>query len=332
MKQGTDNLTIFYITQRGHELARKIQELFEDADVLHFSADELASRWHGSKGIICIMAAGIVVRTLAPLLQDKKSDPAVVVIDENGAFVISLLSGHLGGANELARKIAAQIGGQPVITTASDVQGRTALDLWARQRGLYVEDYEKLKRLSMKMLRGARLRLFSECTVATLPGEFELADSPEGVDIIVSERIMERDATFLRPPALFAGIGCNRGTLSGEIIELIGSVLEEHNLSLHSLRELATIDIKKDEAGISECARHLKLKVKYCSGDLLNSISTEMNMESSAAVREATGAVAVAEPAAVAAARGYSDNCELLIPKIRRGNVTLAIAKAEYTL
>jgi len=325
-------LSIFYITQKGRELAERIRAICSEVEVLRYSASAMHAAWHDRKGIVCIMAAGIVVRAIAPLIQDKKTDPAVIVIDEKGEYVVSLLSGHLGGANDLAREIANGIGGRAVITTASDVQAKTALDLWAREKGLYVEDYERLKRLSMKILEGRRLRLFSSCAISSLPDEMELTDSPDDADMIVSEKIMECGALFLRPLNLFAGIGCNRGTSADEISAMIEEAFSNNSLSLNSLKELATIDIKKDEEGLNECARWLNVRVRYYRNDVLNVISGELNMESSSAVLAATAARAVSEPAAIAAARDAADDYHLLIPKIKRGNVTLAIAKAEYTL
>lgn len=323
---------VFYITKRGYDLALKIQALFPEADVIHFSSEKLASIWHMKRGIICIMAAGIVVRTIAPLLEDKKTDPAVVVIDEQGNYVISLLSGHLGGANDLARKIAGSIGGCAVITTASDVRGKTALDLWAKDRGLYVEDYEGLKRLSMKMLSGQRLRLFATCKINRVPDEMDVVRAPEMADMIISEQIMESNALALRPASLFAGIGCNRGTSADEIEALVKDTFDQHRLSPHSLSAIASIDLKRDEKGLNEYVRRHNLDTRFYSGNILNAIAAELNMTSSDAVQTATGALAVAEPAAIAAALESFSGCEVLIPKIKRGNATLAVARAEFTL
>ncbi|HEB69472.1 MAG TPA: cobalamin biosynthesis protein CbiG, partial [Desulfobulbus sp.] len=125
------------------------------------------------------MATGIVVRTLAPLLQDKRLDPAVVVCDEKGRFAVSLLSGHLGGGNALARQVAAILGGQAVITTASDVLGRTALDLWAHALDLQVADKRALTRIMGKLVNHGSVTLHSDYPLPELPDDITMQDDPE---------------------------------------------------------------------------------------------------------------------------------------------------------
>ncbi len=325
-------VSIFYITKNGHELALRIQSLFPDGEVIRYSSERMQTVWHQGTGIICIMATGIVVRTIAPLLKDKKTDPAVVVIDEKGEYVISLLSGHLGGANALTRMIADHLGSRAVITTASDVQGKTALDLWAVEKGLHVDDFEGLKRLSMKIVQDNRIRLYSVCSISKLPVDISLVDSADEADMIITEEIMDNDAVSLRPPNLFAGIGCNRGTSADEIEMFVRDTFKGRKLSLDSLRGIASIDLKKDEQGLNEFAERFNLHTWFYSTEVLNSIAREFHIYSSRAVQAATGATAVSEPAAIAAAQDTSNNYEVLIPKIKRGNVTLAITKAEYTL
>jgi cobalamin biosynthesis protein CbiG len=194
----TDNSTkhravIFYITRDGHDLARKITGLYPDAEVLKFNTLIFAEKWQTVKNIICIMATGIVIRIMAPLLQDKKTDPAVVVLDEKGRFTVSLLSGHIGGANALAKKIADFLGAEPVITTASDVQGKIALDLWAVERNLFVEDFEKLKTLSTRVVNNRKLKVYSDYPFykKAVPEEFVMAAMHDGPDIIISSRIID---------------------------------------------------------------------------------------------------------------------------------------------
>ena len=224
---------IFYITDNGHNLAEKIAGLYHDAEILRFNSKKFADRWTTSKNIICIMATGIAVRAAALLLKDKRTDPAVVVLDEKGSFVISLLSGHIGGANMLAQRIADFLGAQAVITTASDVQGKLALDLWASENNLYIEDFEKLKNLSAKIVTNRKIKVHTDYSLNTekMPEEFTIVDSPDQADIIISNGIMEQDALFLRPKNLFAGIGCNRGTAKEEIKEIVDAVLQREKLS-----------------------------------------------------------------------------------------------------
>lgn len=302
--------------------------------MLKFNSGIFAERWEASGNIICIMAAGIVVRAAAPLLKHKATDPAVVVLDENGSYAISLLSGHIGGANELARRIAGHIGAQAVITTASDVQGRLSTDLWAMERNLHVEDFGKLRKISAGILRGEAIRVNTEYPVGTggLPREFVPVDSPEEADIVISHRLIDSRALFLRPGNLVAGIGCNRGTPESEIREAFEGVFLEEGLSVRSVKRIASIDLKKDEKGLLDFARNSGLDIEFFSSGDLNNAALKYNIAESASVRSATGAAAVAEPAALLSAAKLSDNCTLITPKRKRGNVTLAIAQAEFTL
>jgi cobalamin biosynthesis protein CbiG len=267
-------------------------------------------------------------------VEDKKKDPAVVVLDEKGRHAISLLSGHIGGANNLASEIADYLGAKAVITTASDVQGKLSLDLWAMEHNLYVDDYEKLKTLSAKIVNGQKVTLISDCPreAECLPEEFTVVDSVEDADMIISEKIIDQDALFLRPRNLFAGIGCNRRTAKEEIAEVFNSVLSEEKLSVHSVRNIASIDLKKDEQGLLEFAHDARLPVEFFSRDDLNDAAMKYNIEASSAVKAATGAVAVAEPAAILGAMKICNDVTIIRPKEKRGNVTLAIAKARFML
>ncbi len=325
---------IFYITDSGHKLARRIAGLYPDAEILKFSSGIFAEMWGASKNIICIMATGIVVRAAAPLLKDKRTDPAVIVLDEKGSYAISLLSGHIGGANELARRVAGFLGARAVITTASDVQEKLSPDMWAMEKNLHVEDFKKLRKISAGILNGELIRVKTECPFNTglIPKEFTIVDTAEEADIIISHRLINSNALFLRPKNLIAGMGCNRGTTEGEIREVFDTVFREENLSIHSLKCIATIDLKRNEKGLLDFARNKGLDIEFFSNNDLNSTALGYNIAESELVRAATGALAVAEPAAILGASKSSDNCTLIAPKKKRGNVTLAIAQAEFML
>jgi len=326
--------SIFFITDGGHALASKIEKLYPGAEVLKFSSGTFTDRWTTSGKIICIMAVGIVVRSVAPLIQDKKTDPAVVVLDEKGRFAISLLSGHLGGANELAKEIAGYLGAEAVITTASDVQGKPALDLWAEEKGLYVEDFEKLKNLSARIVNGEmiKVKIDGAVNVAVMPKEFIPVEAMEEADVLISHRLVESKALFLRPRSLCVGIGCNRGTPKEEIQEAHEEVFRDKGLSYHSVRGLATIDIKNNEEGLLEFAHDNGFTMDFFSKEELNETASAYQIKGAETVMAATGAGAVAEPAAILSAKKATDSFMLITHKQKRGNVTLAIAKAEYTL
>jgi len=325
---------IYYITNNGFQVAQSVKELIADAEIVRYKKTEFESNWSGTKNIICIMATGIVVRVIAPLLQDKRTDPAVVVMDEKGEYVISLLSGHLGGANALTRGIADCIGAHAVITTASDVQGKVALDLWAAKENLYVEDYKKLKTLSARIVNGEQIKVRTEHIFNTgnIPEEFEMVGRKDNADIIITSRLMENEALYLRPKNLFAGIGCNRGTTKEEIRDMVTETLQREKLAIHSIACIASIDLKGDEQGLLDFAGDEGLDIDFFSKNDLNGAVLKHNLAASDAAMAATGAAAVAEPAAILAARKRFHNSTMVIPKEKRGNVTLAIVKAEFVL
>ncbi len=302
-------IAIFFITEGGQKLARKIAEFYSDSHIMKFNssgaAHEIPLLWQSAQSLVFVMALGIVVRAIAPYLKDKKTDPAVVVLDEKGQFVISLLSGHLGGANALAQEIAAHLGAQAVITTASDVLGKVALDVWAAENNLYVEDYEKLKRLSARIVNGERIKVHTECLFhpGRMPDEFVLAGPEETPDLIITSNVTDGDILTLRPKNLFMGIGCNRGTSKEEIKEMAAQVLEDEKLSTNSLHCAASIDLKKDETGLIDFADDEGLQLEFFTRDELNSAVSDYGINPSEAVMAATGAAAVAEPAAILAAK-----------------------------
>jgi cobalamin biosynthesis protein CbiG len=325
---------IFYITRNGHDLAKRIAGLYPLAKILKYNSSLFTEKWQRANKIICIMATGIVVRAIAPLLQNKQTDPAVVVLDERGRYVISLLSGHIGGANALAGEIAGYLNARAVITTASDVQGKVALDLWAKEENLHIEDYQKLKQLSALIVNGHKLKVKTEYTLRSdhIPKEFDIVGPDDFADIIITNRILSEESLLLRPRNLFAGIGCNRNTAKEEIKEVFDSVFSSANLSAHSVFSLSTIDLKRDEKGLCEFAGDAGLEIRYFTKDELNNAASHHKLTESSVVKAATGAVAVAEPAALLAAEDNFHSGTIIIPKVRKGNVTLAIAKAEYML
>jgi len=333
--------SIIYITDNGRKLAERLTATMPDSGVVKFAPVVVADLWDKYDALVFIMASGIVVRTIAPLLKDKRTDPAVVVLDETGKFAISLVSGHLGGANELAQEIARFLGGEAVITTASDVNGLPSIDLWARDNDLAVENWDALPIVSTRYINNGALRIYCDVSFK-LPDEFLRVVDPRFADVIVTNQldvykgaprcsiIGEGCATgackikgqvYLRPHNLVVGIGCNSSTSQDEIETAVRATFEEHNLSFLSIAGIATIDIKADEPGLKAfCATHGFTMPTYRS-DELNSIE---GIDRSEMVFKATGAYAVAEPAALLAGCA----ADLLVRKQKKGNVTVAVAKA----
>lgn len=311
-------LLIYYVSGKGSELARKLSAIYPEAERLKFKAGIVKKNWDGARALVFIMASGIAVRTVAPLLRDKSSDPAVVVMDEKGKYVVSLIGGHEAGANDLALRVAGAIGAEPVITTATDAGGLIAIDVFAKNNALIIENREQLPRVSSLHISKGHLNVYSETTFE-LPDGLLSAASPVEADVIISHRLMDTKALLLRPPVLVLGIGLNSGTEASEIEDAVAAMLKEQGLSPLSLRLIATHEKKKaEEPGIREFARGRGLDlIGFTTGEL-NSVE---GVAQSEAAMKALGVRAVAEPAALLAAG--TDN--LLVKKIKSGNVTLAL-------
>jgi cobalt-precorrin 5A hydrolase len=288
-------------------------------------AEVTSQVWPAYAEIVCIMATGIVVRTIAPLIRDKYRDPAIVVCDEQGRFAVSLLSGHLGGANDLARRVAAATGGQAVITTASDVLGHTALDLWCRDLGLTPADKISFTRAMGRLIDHGSLTLWSRYPLPDLPPDLTPLEDRTAADLIVDSRT-DRSAhgALLHPKALVVGIGCNRSTPAAAIAGAVAETCLRHHLAPAAIARLASIDLKKDEAGLLEYARQQNLPIDFYGKDQLNEVE---GISTSEAVQRATGARGVAEPAALLSAGPGST---LLITKMKWTDVTTAVAEIAH--
>ncbi len=288
--------------------------------------EALRETFVATEAMVCIMSAGIVVRAVGPLCRDKHTDPCVVVLDEAGRYVISLLSGHLGGGNDLARRIAAVTGGQAVITTASDTLGRTPLDLWAEKNGFLVRsEGRQMTRAAARLVNEGRIAFYCPRRCLGLPDDFTEVDEPAAADLILTwQENLHEGALWLLPRNLFVGIGCNRGTPLAEIAAAVSETFRLHGLHRDALAGLATIDAKIDEPGLLEFAQQQRLPLGFFSKERLNEVC---GLAVSPQVMSAVGAAGVAEPAAMLAAAGGDGAWgELLVGKIKWKNVTTAVA------
>ena len=287
------------------------------------------------RGLVCVMATGIVVRLLAPLLKSKEEDPAVVVLDEMGKNVISLLSGHLGGANRLAREIAAITGGREIITTATDVQGKVSFDDLAVHAGLVIENLDRVKTMNMALLKEGQIGLYDpgKRLQPHLPDTagLKILQLPEEADkAVLSGWIFVGDTLgsfepppclILRPKSLVVGVGCKRGTEAAEIAAALKRVFTEYNLSLLAVRNLATVELKKDEEGLNELVKVYHWPAVYYS---VSDLQAPVEVPSpSDKVMKHLGVESVCEKAAVLSAGAR----ELLVPKQILGKVTVAVAR-----
>ena len=281
-------------------------EKFASDEVLAIepSLAEWTKAHFASEALVFVSACGIAVRTIAPFIKSKTEDPAVVVLDEAGKNVISLLSGHIGGANELARRIAGITGGNAVVTTATDVRNLTAVDEWAVKNNCSIENIKAAKDVSSEILDGHRVGV----AVTDL-----LQPAPWPVTL------------WLRPKNLVLGIGCKKNTDFELLKESASDFLKNAGVSPLSLSALASIDLKKDEKAIKELAEEYGVPfVTYKAEELAE---LEGNFSSSEKVKSVAGVDNVCERAAVLKAEG-----PLLRSKTLYKGITFALAKNGRTL
>jgi len=328
---------IIAISAGGRRLAGKLEKSLDEASLLGSEKkirQILQDNWSEFDGFICIMACGIVVRSIGDLIQDKKTDPCLVVMDEKGLHAISLLSGHIGGGNALAREAAAISGGKPVITTASDTLKLTALDLWAREQGL-AADNKTITRASSILVNRGSLQIFSEVSVHSLPHDLIQGKSRDDADLIISSSSAEHGQLVFHPRNLVIGVGCNRNTPLHEFELALAELLNDENLSRKAIYKLASIDKKNDEHGLLAFARNNDWPLEFFSKDEINKVK---NVTNSAAAMKAVGAIGVAEPCALLSAAGRKDklirneNEKLICRKRKWQNITMAIAQAPFML
>lgn len=297
----------------------------------------MARLWRQNDGLVCIMATGIVVRMIAPLLEGKDKDPAVVVMDDAGKFAVSLLSGHLGGANGLAERCAVLAGATPVITTATDANGLPSFDMIAKDEGWGIDDLSRVKVLNTLLLEDRQIAVvdpsgrvqqqFCGRGRLTFHADFQsaLKSGAHGF-LFVTNRSLPPQAQspellVLRPRNLVLGIGCNSGTPATEIEEVVMANLKRLFLSIRSVRCIATAAAKRGEPGLLAFAEKLSLQMVFFESSELNAVAVPSPPSQHA--MEAIGAAGVAEPAALLSSEGG----RLLLQKVKSGNVTLAIAE-----
>ena len=338
---------VWALTRNGAELAVRLVRKMEDAalfvgksvegapaDATRFeSLPEAAGRvFREFSAHVFVMATGIAVRVIAPHVKDKRSDPAVVVVDDAGQFAISLLSGHLGGANALANRVAGIVGAVPVVTTATDANRVPAIDMLAAKHGLFMENPQAVKTVGMALLNGGKIRLRDPYNILrrdlekwSVPEENGFDPTRAGVFADHFVKKLPDSVLVLRPKTLSAGVGCNRGTPVEEILETVRNVFERFDLSIDSIDNIATIDAKADEPGIVGLADILKARLVFFGREELSRVDRVPNP--SMVVQKHMGVASVCEAAAILA----SGTGTLLASKQKTKNVTVAIAAKPFT-
>ena len=288
---------------------------------------------HPCDAIIFVGATGIAVRAIASFIHGKAVDPAVLVIDEAGRYVISLLSGHLGGANALARTAASLIEAEPIITTATDAESAFAVDTFAKENGFLLTDLRKAKEVSAKVLRGEKLRIYSDIPMERLvqrPARHEAelvpAQEIDRADIVISYRTkLLNQATGLRLIAkrVHVGLGARKGVTQAEVAAAVATCLEDAGIDPRAVVALASIDLKKQEAGILAYSYESGVPFVTYTAEELRTV--EGAFAGSSFVQSVTGVANVCERAAAYAA-GRSGHAEVLVHKTIHGSVTTAVA------
>ena len=286
-------------------------------------AEWTSAQFVQSDALIFVGAAGIAVRAIAPHCKSKTTDPAVVVVDECGRFAVPILSGHLGGANDLARAIAAVCGAVPVITTATDAHGIFAVDEWAKHQNCMVLEPERIKLVSGKLLAGQPVYYRTDFPVTgTVPAGLLPADTPEKADFALT-LCPTGQALHLVPRIGVLGIGCRRGTCAEQLEAAFADFCARHSLAPACITAAASIDLKADEAGLLAFCRAHGWPITFYSAEQLRALSGPFTP--SPFVQSVIGVDNVCERAAVLAAGGC-----IRIPKQAGGGVTFALALCPY--
>ena len=262
---------------------------------------------------IFIMATGIVVRVIDGKAAAKDRDPAVITVDEQANFVISLLSGHLGGANEECRKIASGIGAVPVVTTATDVSGKIAVDTLSQKIKAKLENLEDAKRVTSLIVNGENVSLH-------LPENIVKVDENSSGAIIISNR-RKIEISKIIPQNIVLGIGCKRGIAKEHIIEKLKYVLENQNLEPSSIRKAASAWVKSDEKGLLEAMENLNIPIEFFEKEEILEVE-DLIEDRSEYVKKTIGVYGVSEPCAYLAS---SRKGKFLVKKIKLEGMTLSI-------
>ena len=356
-------IAIVAITKRGAETAARIKAALKSQGLpslvfapakynqtgtvpLEKKLDEFMQETYSKvDAVVAVMATGIVVRAVAPCLGSKLVDPAVVVVDVSGRFAISLLSGHYGGANELARLIAEGIGATPVITTATDVTGKQSIDELARCLHLSIENSDSLAKVNSAIVNGERLVLILISDVKipltkVLGFEVETAGSAEeAVNIVnrydagavIAKKTMPtssfaKPVTILKPKTIIVGLGSRKEATETAMVNAVKSALTKVNVPLERVDGLATVSIKKDSQNMINAARALGLTLDFLDVEELRAFKHEDLSPDSEMVQRRIGVGGVCERAALIKA---GKKARLILKKTKLNGVTVAIAEGE---
>mgnify|MGYP001393520776 FL=1 len=346
-----EKVSVLAITKNGINIGIKLKELFpnweifapvklsnENNSIIWYSeptSDKIIELFKNSNALICLFSLGAVIRLIAPHLKDKKTDPAVIVIDDKTNFVISVLSGHIGGANELTQEISEKLNALPVITTAADVNKTIAVDLVGREFGWRIDDDTTVTKISAHMVNAEPIGVFQQTNdqkwYKQLPKNVTIYDSLEELKksnskahLIISDEIIDnelsQESVIYRPQSLVIGIGLHWDTTKDTIKDGIEHCLKKFNLSSKCIAKLVSIKKPEDVQGLIDLGKEMQVPVEYVDREELAEIITP---NPSTTVKAFEGTASVSEAAAIKVSKG-----ELIVEKQKfPPNLTVAIAR-----
>jgi len=349
-----ERVAILAITKNGIKMGLSLKNLFPDWKVFapsKFSDNNEVIEWYNdstsikivdlfksNNALICLFSLGAVIRLIAPHIKDKKTDPAVIVIDDKAQFVISVLSGHLGGANELSNDIAQKINAVPVITTAADVNKTIAVDLVGKEFGWRIDDDDTVTKVSAFMVNKEKIGVFQNVgnrdwwkkefprNVFKYDSFDELKNSQSKGFLIISDQVFDdkilENTVVYRPQTLVVGVGLHWDTSKETIKSGLETSLQKFNLSYKSIARFVSIKKEKDIVGLIELGKEMNIPVEYIDREELSTIDTP---NPSKTVQTFEGTPSVSEAAAIKSSQG-----ELVVEKQKfPPNLTIAIARIQ---
>ncbi|MDY6041639.1 MAG: cobalamin biosynthesis protein [Candidatus Faecousia sp.] len=332
-------IALFAYSRQGCRTARRVLEHWEGEEIQAFTMERFqepgfepirrpSKAFYGplfdwADTMLFIGSCGIAVREIAPHVKSKLTDPAVIAVDELARFAVPVLSGHIGGANALALELADFLGATPVITTATDIHRKFSVDAWAASQGLHIASLSAVKHVSARILE-ATVPICSDFPMVTpLPGgTVEGASGEIGICISARKREPFDETLLLVPPVLHLGIGCRQGIPCQTIEEAVNQVCRGSGIHPKAIRQVASIDLKADEAGLLEFCEKWGLSAVFYSAGELQAVPGEFT--ASERVLRVTGVDNVCERAAMVGAE------KLLVRKTAMDGVTVAIAQEHW--
>lgn len=332
-------IAVISVSNKGHELALFLKEKLNDdstiikLDLYHKNVKKhFPMLFYEYDAIIAIMASGILIRSIAPLLNSKISDPAVLNIDDNGNFVISTLSGHLGGANKLTKKIADLIDATPVITTSTDINKKLGIDVIAQDLYMTIDNSKEILFFNKSILEGKKISflinpnknfdyLFDYFKKNTLEIDVSINYSTE-IDTDEIAVSLQNHKLILKERKIVVGLGCKRGKGCMDLYKGLKTSIDDLNIHISRINQLSSAEIKKDELGMLELSEKLNIPIHFVELEKLKLFESN-DIQKSEFVKSKFGIYGVCEPSALITA-GFDS--KLIYKKTSYDGVTIAIA------